>query len=252
MSGPIEVNDLAPFRGLTQLWHARTCPLNRHDALPLSCTCACKPRSNGSRRWVSLAEVAADARLFRLFVSRWNSSRARRRAVRVCLKRHQDAPRTTRVVFANSVATRPLRAPSKRVRCDRSDGKENSKDTAMQLPGLVVAAGRQSNDSATSTWANKVTVRRGALWCIAERQATCRPAIRVAREQNLPLSVRGGGHDWAGRALCDGVVIDLTGMRSVILETRPPRRDGRRRGARERHAHDRRSSHVAVVAGAVG
>ena len=31
--------------------------------------------------------------------------------------------------------------------------------------------------------------------------------------------MRGGGHDWAGRALCDGVVIDLMGMRSVILDS---------------------------------
>lgn len=39
--------------------------------------------------------------------------------------------------------------------------------------------------------------------------------IRLARETELPLSVRAGGHDWVGRALCDGVVLDLTPMRSV-------------------------------------
>ena len=42
-------------------------------------------------------------------------------------------------------------------------------------------------------------------------------AIRAARDCDLSLSVRGGGHDWAGRALCDGVVIDLSGMRSVAV-----------------------------------
>jgi FAD/FMN-containing dehydrogenase len=31
------------------------------------------------------------------------------------------------------------------------------------------------------------------------------------------LSVRGGGHDWAGRALCDGFVIDVSGMNRVDL-----------------------------------
>jgi FAD/FMN-containing dehydrogenase len=31
------------------------------------------------------------------------------------------------------------------------------------------------------------------------------------------LSVRGGGHDWAGRALCEGIVIDLSGMNSVVV-----------------------------------
>jgi FAD/FMN-containing dehydrogenase len=29
--------------------------------------------------------------------------------------------------------------------------------------------------------------------------------------------VRSGGHDWAGRALCEGLVIDLSGMRSVTV-----------------------------------
>ena len=40
-------------------------------------------------------------------------------------------------------------------------------------------------------------------------------AIRAARECDLPLSVRGGGHDWAGRA---GIVIDLSGMNAVTVD----------------------------------
>src|SRR5215813_2091060 len=43
-------------------------------------------------------------------------------------------------------------------------------------------------------------------------------AIRAARECDLPLSVRGGGHDWAGRALCEGIVIDLSGMNAVTVD----------------------------------
>src|SRR5215467_13348878 len=43
-------------------------------------------------------------------------------------------------------------------------------------------------------------------------------AIRAVRDCHLPLSVRGGGHDWAGRALCDGIVIDLSGMNSVVID----------------------------------
>jgi FAD/FMN-containing dehydrogenase len=34
----------------------------------------------------------------------------------------------------------------------------------------------------------------------------------------LPLSVRGGGHHWAGRALCAGIVIDLSGMNGVSVD----------------------------------
>src|SRR6516225_6716475 len=43
-------------------------------------------------------------------------------------------------------------------------------------------------------------------------------AIRAVSDCDLPLSVRGGGHDWAGRALCDGIVIDLSGMNSVVID----------------------------------
>jgi FAD/FMN-containing dehydrogenase len=46
-----------------------------------------------------------------------------------------------------------------------------------------------------------------------------RTAIRHARTHGLPLSVLGGGHDWAGRAIRpDGLVIDLRRMRSVTVD----------------------------------
>ncbi|WP_315096027.1 FAD-binding oxidoreductase [uncultured Cellulomonas sp.] len=45
-----------------------------------------------------------------------------------------------------------------------------------------------------------------------------RTALLVARECDVPVSVRGGGHDWAGRALGDGVVLDLSALRDVELD----------------------------------
>jgi FAD/FMN-containing dehydrogenase len=54
-------------------------------------------------------------------------------------------------------------------------------------------------------------------------QATRGRAGGGARREapGLKLSVRGGGHDWAGRALRDGgLVIDLTGMRDVAVDAR--------------------------------
>ena len=43
-----------------------------------------------------------------------------------------------------------------------------------------------------------------------------RDAVRRARADGMALSVLGGGHDWAGRAVRDGAqVIDLSGMREV-------------------------------------
>jgi len=42
--------------------------------------------------------------------------------------------------------------------------------------------------------------------------------VLTARSHDVPLSVRGGGNDWAGRSLRDGgLVIDLTEMRQVVI-----------------------------------
>jgi FAD/FMN-containing dehydrogenase len=44
-------------------------------------------------------------------------------------------------------------------------------------------------------------------------------AVVVARQHHLPLSVCGGGHDWAGRSLRHGgLVIDLSRMRRVAVD----------------------------------
>ena len=44
-------------------------------------------------------------------------------------------------------------------------------------------------------------------------------AVRVAREHDLEIAVRGGGHNVAGTAVCDdGVVIDLSAMRAVWVD----------------------------------
>ncbi|MGI5917254.1 MAG: FAD-binding oxidoreductase [Anaerolineae bacterium] len=44
-------------------------------------------------------------------------------------------------------------------------------------------------------------------------------AVNLARENDLLVSVRGGGHNVAGHAVCDGgFVIDLSPMRSVWLD----------------------------------
>ena len=44
-------------------------------------------------------------------------------------------------------------------------------------------------------------------------------AVRFAREHGLLVAVRGGGHNIAGSAICDGgLVIDLSAMRSVRVD----------------------------------
>jgi FAD/FMN-containing dehydrogenase len=44
-------------------------------------------------------------------------------------------------------------------------------------------------------------------------------AVNFAREHDLLVAVRGGGHNVAGNALCDdGMVIDLSGMRAIRVD----------------------------------
>lgn len=75
-------------------------------------------------------------------------------------------------------------------------------------------------------------VQTGQVWNVAVRHqpmviAMCKShydvhaAIRSTREQRLCVSVRGGGHDWAGRSIRHGgLVNDLSHMRRVDVDPR--------------------------------
>ena len=44
-------------------------------------------------------------------------------------------------------------------------------------------------------------------------------AVRFAREQGLPLSIRGGGHSVSGNAACDeGVMLDMSSMKGIQID----------------------------------
>ncbi|OBH66785.1 hypothetical protein A5685_17070 [Mycobacterium colombiense] len=74
-------------------------------------------------------------------------------------------------------------------------------------------------DGAPLIW-NAAVQHRPALIVRPESARDVQEAIRVARDRGMRLSVLGGGHDWAGRAVCDGgLVIDMSGMRSVTVDS---------------------------------
>jgi len=86
------------------------------------------------------------------------------------------------------------------------------------LRGTVVAAADAPYDTARQIWNGAVGHRPALIARCADDQDVA-AAIGAAREHGLPLSVRGGGHDWAGRALRDGgVVLDLSAMRAVTVD----------------------------------
>ncbi len=87
------------------------------------------------------------------------------------------------------------------------------------LPNSSVALARDSAfGRAREIW-NGAAIAHPALIALCETPEDVQAAVGVARKHGLPLSVRGGGHDWFGRALRnDGLVKDLTRMRGVEVD----------------------------------
>src|SRR5262245_6427156 len=85
------------------------------------------------------------------------------------------------------------------------------------ISGKVSMPGDVRFVAATAIWAKSVDrMPYAVIHC--QTSADVQWAIRAARDCDLPIAVRGGGHDWAGRALCDGLVIDLSGMNGVVVD----------------------------------
>src|SRR5215831_8040230 len=73
-------------------------------------------------------------------------------------------------------------------------------------------------DQARRIW-NASVSKRPRLIARCSGLADVIAAINFARANNLLTAIRGGGHNVGGRALCDdGLVIDLSGMRSVFVD----------------------------------
>jgi hypothetical protein len=93
--------------------------------------------------------------------------------------------------------------------------------TAIQIPrfrGDVIASGHDGYDDARAVW-NGTVDRRPRLIARCSGTADVAAAVRFARDHDLEIAVRGGGHNVAGTAVCDdGIVIDLSAMRAVWVE----------------------------------
>jgi FAD binding domain/Berberine and berberine like len=95
-----------------------------------------------------------------------------------------------------------------------------AKDLRAVMQGKVAIAGEASYDEARQVF-NGAVDRRPKLFAFCESARDVQKAVRAARACGLPLSVRGGGHDWAGRALShQGLVVDLSRMRQVEVDVR--------------------------------
>jgi FAD/FMN-containing dehydrogenase len=100
-------------------------------------------------------------------------------------------------------------------------GRGSKKPSAVQIDafrGRLIGADDADYDVARAVW-NGAVDRRPRLIARCVGTADVVAAVRFAREQNLEIAIRGGGHNVAGTAVCDdGIVVDLSGMRAVRVD----------------------------------
>ena len=86
------------------------------------------------------------------------------------------------------------------------------------LRGELLRPGEEGYDKARTVW-NEMVDKHPALIARCRGAADVIQAVRFARAHDLVLSVRGGGHNVAGNAVCDdGLMIDFSAMKSVHVD----------------------------------
>jgi FAD/FMN-containing dehydrogenase len=91
------------------------------------------------------------------------------------------------------------------------------------MDGVLLTPEDSDYDRARLIW-NGAIDRYPALIARCATPADVAAAIAFGRQHDLQMSVRGGGHNYGGYAVCDdGVMIDLTRMNQVIVDA-PARR----------------------------
>ena len=86
------------------------------------------------------------------------------------------------------------------------------------IQGKVLIEGDNDYNTARKVW-NGMIDRKPAfiVQCINSNDII--ESVNFARKNNLPLSVKGGGHNVAGNAVCEeGVMIDLSKMKAIHID----------------------------------
>lgn len=86
------------------------------------------------------------------------------------------------------------------------------------LTGELLLSGHPRYDSARMIW-NGMHDKRPALIARCRSAEDVSRAVTFARERDLLVAVRGGGHSWPGKSVCEGgLVIDLSVMNGVDVD----------------------------------
>ncbi len=97
------------------------------------------------------------------------------------------------------------------------------KELGEALSGPVMLSGHPDYDGARRIW-NGMHDKRPALIARCLSSEDVANAVTFARERDLLVAVRGGGHSWPGKSVCDdGLMIDLSQMHNVEANTETQR-----------------------------
>ena len=89
---------------------------------------------------------------------------------------------------------------------------------ASNLRGQLLRPGDDGYDEARTIW-NAMIDKHPALIARCADDADVVQSVNFARDNNLLVSVRGGGHNVSGNAICDGgLMIDLSPMKNIEVD----------------------------------
>jgi hypothetical protein len=92
------------------------------------------------------------------------------------------------------------------------------KELGESMSGPVLLSGHPEYDGARAIW-NGMHDKKPALIARCMNSTDVSNAVTFARERELLVAVRGGGHSWPGKSVCDdGLMIDLSQMNTVTAD----------------------------------
>ena len=119
-------------------------------------------------------------------------------------------------------------------------------DFRRSLHGTSLLPGETGYDSARRVW-NAMVDKRPALIARCSGTADVIKSVNFARDNDLLISVRGGGHNFPGNSVCeDGLMIDLSLMTGVRVD--PAARTVRAQGGTKWGAFDHETQAFGLAA----
>ena len=86
------------------------------------------------------------------------------------------------------------------------------------MSGPVILSGHPDYEGSRKIW-NGMHDKRPALIARCLSSEDVAHAVNFARDRGLLTAVRGGGHSWPGKSICDdGIVVDLSHMTNVEID----------------------------------